>query len=180
MKGKGIQRSTDAGKTWEKVSDLAAVGPRGPHPEGRRLLAEQGRTAGQQGQGRDVGRQGTAVDASIGPLVRSEGREASGAAGPKGIIETTDGGETWKPVAPLPEKFSMPKAGWFTNVAWDPGARHLLRLADGEGHVQAGDREVRKVAGGPRELPPEDGLPRGAAAGYLLSVWRCRLSLFQR
>jgi len=29
-------------------------------------------------------------------------------------------GETWKPVGPLPEKFSMPKPGWFANVDWDP------------------------------------------------------------
>jgi hypothetical protein len=42
-------------------------------------------------------------------------------AGAKGIFRTADGGETWKFVARLPVGFEkLPKAGWFTNVAWDP------------------------------------------------------------
>jgi hypothetical protein len=42
-------------------------------------------------------------------------------AGAKGIFQTDDGGQAWKLVSRLPEGFEkLPKAGWYTNVAWDP------------------------------------------------------------
>ena len=40
-------------------------------------------------------------------------------AGADGIWTTTDGGEMWTHIAPLPKGFDGPKAGWFSNVAWD-------------------------------------------------------------
>lgn len=120
MKGKGIQRSTDAGKTWAKVSDL--------EPWGRVVRVRKGvgywlSKAGVQ-VSRDKGAtwslQGTAVDATIGPMFDPKDEKRFAAAGSKGIFETADGGETWKPVGPLPEKFSLPKPGWYANVDWDP------------------------------------------------------------
>jgi len=121
FKGRGIQRSTDAGKTWSKVSDL--------EPWGRVIRIRKGVAYWLSKEGmqvsRDQGatwtRQGTAVDATIGPMFDPKDEKHFAAAGLKGIFETTDGGETWKSVGPLPEKFSMPKAGWFANVDWDPG-----------------------------------------------------------
>jgi hypothetical protein len=40
-------------------------------------------------------------------------------AGKKGIFRTTDAGETWQQVATLPPGADIPKAGWYSNVAWD-------------------------------------------------------------
>jgi photosystem II stability/assembly factor-like uncharacterized protein len=125
MKGRGIQRSTDAGQTWEKVSDL--------EPWGRVIRIRKGVGYWLNRDGlrvsRDKGatwaRQGSAVEASIGPLFDLKDDRHMAAAGAKGIFETADGGETWKPLAPLPEKFGMPQAGWFANVDWDP-ARGLF------------------------------------------------------
>jgi photosystem II stability/assembly factor-like uncharacterized protein len=132
-KGKGIQRSTDAGKTWSKVSDV--------EPWGRvvRIRNGVGYWLGKDGihVSRDKGatwtKQGAAVEASIGPMFDPKDEKHFAAAGAKGIFETTDGGETWKSVGPLPEKFSMPKAGWFANVDWDParGAFYASQMGKG-------------------------------------------------
>ena len=120
-KGKGIQRSTDGGQTWAKVSDL--------EPWGRVVRITKGTAywLGKDGLlvSRDKGatwsKQGSAVDASVGPFFDPKDEKHLAAAGPKGVYETTDGGGTWKPVAPLPAGFDVPKPGWFSNVAWDPG-----------------------------------------------------------
>jgi photosystem II stability/assembly factor-like uncharacterized protein len=120
MKGRGIQRSTDAGKTWSKISDL--------EPWGRVIRIRKGVAYWLSKQGLQVSRdqgatwtvQGAAVEATIGPMFDPKEEKHYAAAGSKGIFETTDGGETWKPIGPLPEKFSMPKPGWFANVDWDP------------------------------------------------------------
>ncbi len=125
MKGRGIQRSTDAGRTWTRISDL--------EPWGRvvRVRSGIGYWLSREGllTSRDRGatwaRQGTAVEASVGPLFDPKDEKRLAAAGPKGIFVSADGGETWKAVAPLPEKFGMPKPGWFANVDWDP-ARGLF------------------------------------------------------
>lgn len=125
MKGKGIQRSTDAGKTWAKISDV--------EPWGRVIRIHKGVAHWLSREGlwvsKDKGatwaKQGSAVDASIGPLFDLKDDKHMAAAGAKGIFETHDGGGTWKPVGALPEKFGMPKAGWFSNVDWDP-ARGLF------------------------------------------------------
>jgi photosystem II stability/assembly factor-like uncharacterized protein len=120
MKGKGILRSTDAGKTWGQVSDL--------QPWGRVVrifkgvaywLSREGLLASRD-KGATWARQGAAVEASIGPYFHPKDEKRMAVAGIKGIFETADGGETWKSVSPLPEKFTMPKAGWYATVAWDP------------------------------------------------------------
>jgi BNR/Asp-box repeat protein len=121
QKGKGIERSTDAGQTWAKVSDL--------QPWGRVVrvrggvaywLSKDGLLVSKD-KGATWAKQGTAVDASIGPFFDPKDERHLSAAGPKGIFETADAGETWKPATPLPAKFDVPMAGWFTNVGWDPG-----------------------------------------------------------
>ncbi|HEX7898592.1 MAG TPA: hypothetical protein VF950_12580 [Planctomycetota bacterium] len=126
MKGKGIQRSTDAGKTWAQVSEL--------EPWGRVIRVRQGVGYWLSKEGMRVSRdkgatwtlQGTAVDATIGPMFDPKDEKRFAVAGNKGIFTTSDGGATWTSVvAKLPEKFSMPKPGWFANVDWDP-ARNLF------------------------------------------------------
>jgi photosystem II stability/assembly factor-like uncharacterized protein len=121
MKGRGIQRSTDGGKTWAKISDA--------QPLGRVVRVRKGVAwwLGREGllvsrdQGATWTTQGTAVEASIGPMFDPKDEKHFAAAGAKGIFESADGGETWKRVmAVLPEKFDFPKPGWYTNIDWDP------------------------------------------------------------
>ncbi len=64
--------------------------------------------------------QGKPVEASIGPLLDPKNEKHIVVAGVKGIFRTTDGGETWTKVATLPAGADIPKAGWYSNVAWDP------------------------------------------------------------
>lgn len=120
MKGVGIQRSTDAGKTWAKISDLEPWGRvirvRGGvgywlHKDGMLVSKDKGAT---------WTKQGTAVDATIGPMFDLKDEKHLAAAGAKGIFVSKDAGESWTKVGALPEKFTVPKPGWFANVDWDP------------------------------------------------------------
>lgn len=117
-KGAGILRSTDAGSTWAKASDLQPVG---------RVVRTYGGVAwwlGKEGllvstdHGATWTVRGTPVEASLGPWFQSDRHIM--VAGKKGFFETVDAGQTWMPVAPLPEKFDVPMPGWFTNAGWDP------------------------------------------------------------
>lgn len=133
MKGKGIQRSTDAGKTWAQVSDL--------EPWGRVVRVRKGVGYWLSRDGllvsRDKGatwaKQGTAVDATIGPMFDPKDEKRVAAAGAKGIFLSADAGATWTKVGALPEKFSMPKAGWFANVDWDPARNVFYASQMGKG-----------------------------------------------
>ncbi len=141
MKGRGIQRSTDSGKTWTRVSEL--------EPCGRVVCVRKGAAYWLSPRGllvsRDQGatwtRHGAAVDASIGPYFdpRNEKRMAVG--GAAGIYESADGGESWRRVAALPAEFDLPKAGWYSNVAWDPrrGIYYASRMGRATYRLEAGD-----------------------------------------
>jgi photosystem II stability/assembly factor-like uncharacterized protein len=120
QKGSGIQRSTDAGQTWGKVSDMEATGRVVRILNGTAYWMAKDGILVSKDQGATWTKQGTAVDATIGPMLDPKNDKHMAAAGIKGIFETTDGGQTWKQVGKLPPGFSMPKAGWFANVAWDP------------------------------------------------------------
>ena len=121
QKGKGIQRSTDGGATWTKVSDL--------EPIGRVLQVHKGTAywLGREGlivskdRGATWSVQGKPVAATIGPMIDPRNEKRIAVAGLQGIARSNDGGETWNEVAAaLPKAFTMPKAGWYSNVAWDP------------------------------------------------------------
>ncbi len=119
-KGQGIQRSTDAGQTWTKVSDTEANGRVIRVFKGTAYwLAKDGMLVSKD-KGATWTKQGNPVDATVGPMIDPKNEKHFAAAGPKGIFETTDAGETWKNVGPLPPGFTIPKAGWFANIAWDP------------------------------------------------------------
>lgn len=119
QKDKGIQRSTDAGRTWKKVADLQPVGRLVQvvdktaywlSPEGLLTSKDQGATWTLQGQ---------PIKATIGPWIDPRDAKHMATAGAEGIWTTTDGGEQWIHIAALPKGFDVPKAGWFSNVAWD-------------------------------------------------------------
>jgi photosystem II stability/assembly factor-like uncharacterized protein len=120
QKGNGIQRSTDAGQTWTKVSDMEASGRVVRVLKGTAYWMAKDGILVSKDQGATWTKQGTPVDATIGPMLDPKNEKHIAAAGMKGIFESSDAGETWKQVGNLPPGFSMPKAGWFANVAWDP------------------------------------------------------------
>lgn len=121
QKGQGIKRSTDAGQTWTKVSDREPIGRLVNISKGKACwLAKEGLLVSTD-KGVTWSLQGQAVEASIGPCFDSRNDQRMVVAGAKGVFQTDDGGETWKLVSRLPPGFEkLPKAGWYTNVAWDP------------------------------------------------------------
>jgi len=120
-KERGIFRSSDAGRNWEKVSDL--------QPAGRDIRIFNGSAYWTTSEGlllsKDKGKtwtvQGTAVECSYGPYFGQDERHIV-VVGKKGFFETSDGGRQWNLVAPLPPEFSSPLPGWFLNFGWDPNA----------------------------------------------------------
>ena len=121
--GRGIERSTDAGATWKKVSDLQPNGRVAQVYKGTAYwLCADGMLASRD-QGATWEKLGTTCPGTIGPMfdLRRDGHLVI--AGAEGVFETTDGAKTWKKVSALPPKFDVPKpGGWFTNVAWDPAS----------------------------------------------------------
>ena len=123
QKGKGIQRSTDAGQNWTKVSDLVPIGRIVKIINGAAYwLAREGLLVSND-QGATWTVQGKPVEsASIGPMIDPKNPQRIVVAGVKGIARSTDGGETWTTVTTLPPGSDIPKPGWYSNVAWDPVA----------------------------------------------------------
>jgi photosystem II stability/assembly factor-like uncharacterized protein len=120
QKGKGIQRSTDGGQSWTKVSDAAPIGRVVQVHKGTAYwLSADGLLTSSDG-GASWKIQGNPVEASIGPWLDPKNEKRFVVAGKKGIFQTADGGETWKQIAALPAGADIPKDGWYSNVAWDP------------------------------------------------------------
>lgn len=121
QKGTGIQRSTDAGQTWTKTSDREPIGRLVTMNKGKAYwLAKEGLLTSTD-KGVTWNLQGTAVEASIGPYFDPRNEKRIVVAGDKGVFRTDDAGESWQLLSKLPPGFEkLPKAGWFTNVAWDP------------------------------------------------------------
>jgi len=115
----GILRSTDAGATWTKVSDLS--------PSGlvARVLNGTGYWTSAQGllvskdKGATWAVQGGPVAAGAGPYFGKDEKNIV-VVTKEGLTETTDGGQSWKAVAPVPKEYDFSPNGWFTNFGWDP------------------------------------------------------------
>ncbi len=117
----GIERSTDGGATWKKVSDVNPTGRVMAHYQGAGYwLCDQGILVSRD-KGATWTLEGSAVSAWFGPFFGKDA-EHRVVVGKAGFHETTDGGTTWSLVAPLPDvkDFNGP---WFPNYAWDWQAR---------------------------------------------------------
>jgi acetyl esterase/lipase len=116
-RGDGIERSTDGGATWKKVSEVNPTGRVMVHYRGAGYwLWDRGILASKD-KGATWSPQGSAVSAWFGPFFGKDARHRV-VVGKAGFHETTDGGATWSVVAPLPEvqDFNGP---WYPNYAWD-------------------------------------------------------------
>ncbi len=118
LKEPGIFRSTDAGATWTPVyaeTPTAAVPVTFEGvtywPSGKGILASKDKGASWQVLD-------APVDASYGPFFKTAKQFV--VAGKAGFSETTDGGQTWQQVAPLPAGFAINRVG--PHFAWDPKA----------------------------------------------------------
>jgi photosystem II stability/assembly factor-like uncharacterized protein len=119
--GRGIERSTDAGATWSKVSDFQPDGRvMKVHKQVAYWLCADGLLASTD-KGQTWKKFEAKCPGTIGPMFDPKDERHMAVAGAAGIFETADGGKNWMLVTPLPPKFDVPKpGGWFTNVAWDP------------------------------------------------------------
>lgn len=119
-RGQGIERSTDGGATWAKVSEV--------NPTGRVVMVYKGvgywlvdkGMISSKDKGATWAPHGGAVSAWFGPYFGKDEKHMV-VFGKEGFLETLDGGGTWKVAAPPPAEKKLTDK-WFSNVAWDPKA----------------------------------------------------------
>lgn len=130
--GDGIQRSTDGGATWTKVS---SINPQTRIPvlfRGVHYLGSATALLVSKDKGATWREQGAAIDIWQGPFFGRDEKEMV-VIGKDGVFMTRDAGGNWKPVAGL-----KPKEGgfvftpnWFGCYAWDPVNNVLYASAMG-------------------------------------------------
>jgi len=117
---KGILRSTDGGKTWDKVSEATPVGAATVFKGTGYWLSDQGLLASKD-QGKTWQQVGELKGAFWGPFF---GKDETNfvVVDRNGFQETADGGKTWTQIAPFPPVLAgeFNTRGWFLNCAWDP------------------------------------------------------------
>ncbi len=129
QRDRGIQRSTDAGKSWTKVSDIKPVGRVVRVLNGRAYWLGSESLYVSDDQGVTWKTQGGRVEASIGPLLDPANEKRMVVAGVQGIFQTTDGAETWSKVATLPKGADIPKP---RTVAAPPMIPPIITIAGGK------------------------------------------------
>jgi hypothetical protein len=115
-RGDGILRSTDAGKTWNKVSDVKLAAPLMRMRKGIAYwMSDKGVM-----MSKDKGASWSLawpMHAVFGPMFGSDDAHMV-VVGKEGFSESLDGGATWKISAPLPPTFNVARVG--PNYAWGP------------------------------------------------------------
>jgi hypothetical protein len=120
---KGIQRSTDGGATWTVVSDLKATG------QAMRVFNGVGYWVGDNGlliskdKGATWSPSGTEVKCVLGPYFGKDEQHIL-VGTKKGLMLTTDAGQTWNLAAPLPPGID---GGFMCHIGWDP-ARDIFYM----------------------------------------------------
>jgi hypothetical protein len=117
--GNGIERSTDGGATWKKVSDLKPAGRVMVHYKGSGYWLGENRLLVSRDKGATWSTLGGEVSGWFGPYFKDEKHMV--VVGKAGFHETKDGGETWKLVAPVPDMKDF-HGPWYPNYAWDAKA----------------------------------------------------------
>ena len=127
-RGDGILRSTDGGETWAKVSDAKPVAPvMSVHKGVGYWLTDKGILAS-----KDKGATWSVawpVKASFGTWFGKDDKRMM-VVGQDGFSESTDGGGTWKVVAPLPPGIGVGPVG--PNYAWDAAGDVLYASSMGK------------------------------------------------
>jgi hypothetical protein len=120
-KGEGILRSTDAGTTWEKVSDLQPTGRLMKLYKSVAYWIVQDGLITSTDEGKTWKSLGSPIESGWGPFFSDDPKHFM-VCGRKGFFETRDAGTTWTNVGPLPpvKEFDDRRPGWFLNVGWDP------------------------------------------------------------
>jgi len=119
-RGEGILRSDDGGQNWKQVSDVRVTGGTIYVVDGVGHWCTENGVAVSRDRGQTWSVSGAAIKATHGPYF---GRDAKHLVigSPDGLFESTNGGESWARVAPLPEGFAVNKSGQsYANFAWDP------------------------------------------------------------
>jgi len=119
-RGQGIERSTDGGGTWARVSDLKPAGRVMVHFKGAGWWLGEKAILASRDKGATWAAQEMPFTGWFGPFFGRDERHFV-VVGKEGFQETKDGGRTWALAAPLPDvkDFNGP---WFPNYAWDPRA----------------------------------------------------------
>lgn len=115
----GILRTTDAGATWTKVSDLSPSGLVVRHLGGAGYWTSAQGLLASKDKGTTWAVQGSAVAAGAGPYFGKDEKSIVVVA-KAGLTETADAGQTWQAAAPLPPGYEFSPTGWFVNFGWDP------------------------------------------------------------
>ncbi|HTV61683.1 MAG TPA: hypothetical protein VMH30_03850 [Verrucomicrobiae bacterium] len=142
----GIMRSTDGGETWTNISPLHPVGRVAVYFDGKTYwLAREGLITSQD-RGATWQTIGAPLAAGWGPLFGKDTQHIM-VADFRGFLETSDGGKTWRRIAPLPpfQGGLAPKLpGEFLSIAWDPKANLLYasRMGSGTWRLQLDARTV--------------------------------------
>jgi len=116
-KGTGLLRSTDAGETWTQVSDIRPASMVMRVRDGVGYWTTEKGLLVSKDKGATWAIEGKPVNANFGPFWGKDPKQMV-VVGKGGISETTDGGETWTVVAPLPPGIGVGLVG--PNYAWDP------------------------------------------------------------
>lgn len=125
--GKGIKRTEDGGTTWTDVPDMRARAIVMQVFKGvGYYLAREGLMVNKD-KGKTWTKLAIPSQCGWGPFFGKDEKQMM-IAGPEGFFTSADGGQTWKNVAPLPEKkevWPWPEVydgnnGWSMACGWDP------------------------------------------------------------